>query len=394
MSRVVNRVLNGTLAGYVLAAALAGTATAATEAVVYSFQGGSDGDGPTAGLINVGGTLYGTTFGGTGCGTVFSVTQAGVEKVLHYFSCLGTDGQNPEGGLIDVGGTLYGVTESGGALGAGTVFSITRAGFEKVLYSFGTSGGYDGGTPSGALINVGGTLYGVATNGGANFLGTVFSVTPAGVENVLYSFTGKADGAGPVGGLIEVNGTLYGTTENGGGRCANSGCGTVFSVTLAGVETVLHAFAGSDGSIPVGSLVYIGGTFYGTTEAGGMFADCRSGCGTVFSLTPAGVEKVLHSFGGFPGGRAPYASLLAIADQLYGTAEEGGAQPAAQKMGTVFSITRGGPQAGVMKVLHSFFGTNDGADPYANVIDVGGTFYGTTSRGGAYGHGTVFKVTP
>jgi hypothetical protein len=50
---------------------------------VYSFQGGADGAYPTGGLIDVAGTLYGTTAGGgytgsicggDGCGTVFAVT--------------------------------------------------------------------------------------------------------------------------------------------------------------------------------------------------------------------------------------------------------------------------------------------------------------------------------
>jgi len=51
-------------------------------------------------------------------------------------------------------------------------------------------------------------------------------------------------------------------------------------------------------------------------------------------------------------------------------------------------------QAGLMKILHLFFGTNDSAYPIGNLIDVGGTFYGTTFRDGAYGNGTIFEVTP
>lgn len=45
-----------------------------------------------------------------------------------------------------------------------------------MLHSFGK--GTDGGDPSAALINVGDTLYGTTTLGGANSLGTVFSLTP------------------------------------------------------------------------------------------------------------------------------------------------------------------------------------------------------------------------
>jgi uncharacterized repeat protein (TIGR03803 family) len=66
----------------------AAPAQAATETVMHSFDGrSSDGEGPYAGLINVGGTLYGTTEEGDrdNSGTVFSVATAGVEKVLHLF---------------------------------------------------------------------------------------------------------------------------------------------------------------------------------------------------------------------------------------------------------------------------------------------------------------------
>ena len=60
--------------------------------------------------------------------------------------------------------------------------------------------------------------------------GTVFSVTPAGVETILYSFTGgPADGKYPLSSLLQVSaGMFYGTTTQGG---ANSNGGTVFSIT-------------------------------------------------------------------------------------------------------------------------------------------------------------------
>src|SRR5579862_1942952 len=131
-----------------------------------------DADGgkyPQAPLIDVGGILYGTTNNGGafdspktchgGCGTVFSITTSGVLKVLHSFGNA-QDGQYPDhAGLVDVGGTLYGTTSAGGALGGGTVFSITTDGVENVLHSFGGKG--DGADPSaGTLVELGGKLYG------------------------------------------------------------------------------------------------------------------------------------------------------------------------------------------------------------------------------------------
>ncbi|MFZ0573137.1 MAG: choice-of-anchor tandem repeat GloVer-containing protein, partial [Candidatus Cybelea sp.] len=82
---------------------------------------------PYAGLINVNGTLYGTTYeggGANGGGTVFAITTSGKETLLHSFTGSG-DGEYPIAGLIDVGGTLYGTTPAGGANDGGTVFALS-----------------------------------------------------------------------------------------------------------------------------------------------------------------------------------------------------------------------------------------------------------------------------
>jgi uncharacterized repeat protein (TIGR03803 family) len=103
------------------------------------------------------------------------MTVNGTEKVLHSFGS-GTDGADPEAALIDVGGTLYGTTSEGGAYGLGTVFGITTAGMEKTLHSFGS--GTDGSYPEAGLIDAKGTLYGTTSHGGANGKGSVFALTP------------------------------------------------------------------------------------------------------------------------------------------------------------------------------------------------------------------------
>jgi uncharacterized repeat protein (TIGR03803 family) len=161
-----------------------------------------------------------------------------VEKVLHNFG-KPTDGYNPQAGLIDVGGRLYGTTQWGGSghcqsgsgySGCGIVYSINTSGKEKVLYGF--AGGRDGTHPVAGLIDVNGTLYGTTRNAGANGLGTVYSVSVSDAEKVLYSFTGrKGDGANPVAGLINVKGTLYGTTFEGGMHGSYGGDGTIFALS-------------------------------------------------------------------------------------------------------------------------------------------------------------------
>jgi uncharacterized repeat protein (TIGR03803 family) len=389
------------------ASAFAARAASTNYKVVYSFGAAPDGSYPRASLIDMGGTLYGTTAGGgsnscayypyspyNGCGTVFSITPSGTEKVLYRFGSA-PDGSVPLASLLDVGGTLYGTTAYGGPytcgypgepFSCGTVFSITTSGTEKVLHSFGKRN--DGRYPVAGLIKVKGMLYGTTNGGGANYCayafdilcGTVFSITPGGTEEVLYSFSYGRHPNTPDGSLIDVGGTLYGTTTRG----AAHQDGTVFSVTLRGRVKVLHKFgSGTDGKTPRASLIDVGGTLYGTTGSGGA-----SGYGTVFSITTSGKETVLHSFGTGPGdGESPWANLIDVNGTLYGTTFSGGANGT----GTVYSITTNGTE----QVLHSFgSSSSDGRMPLASLTDVNGTLYGTTYLGGAHNDGTVFTITP
>ncbi len=356
---------------------------------------------PDAALLEVNGKLYGTTFGGgtNGYGTVFAIAS-GKETVLHSFNS--TDGAHPVGMLIEVNRRLYGTTAYGGtgcqaSLGCGVVFRIAKTGKRTIVHSF--SGPPDGAYPQGALINVNGKLYGTTAGGGFHEQGTVYSVTTTGHERVLYSFKGELDGAMPMAGLINIYGTLYGTTLQGGGTgslCVY-GCGTVFSVTTSGREAVLHSFSGPpDGSAPYSGLTNVNGTIYGNTRDGGSMT-CN--CGTVFSIDASGKESVLHRFSRSSDGKYPYASLLNVKGTLYATTSKGGTSNCGSTgCGTVFSITTSGREV----VLYRFRGPpNDGSFPArGGLIDVKGALFGTTAYGGAYmgecgisGCGTAFEVT-
>jgi uncharacterized repeat protein (TIGR03803 family) len=368
--------------------------------VVYRFGREHTGDAPLAGLIEVGGTLYGTTINGgapvrgPGDGTVYSITPKGVEGVLFSFGV--RTGKDPGfGRLVDVKGTFYGTTEIGGTVGhGGVVYGVNSSGSETVLHSFTGGHSTDGQTPVGGLINVNGVLYGVTLSGGGKRIscGTVYSITTSGVEKVLYRFKGAPDGCGPNGELRDVGGTLYGQTGRGGiEQCKEYSqdvdCGTIFSITTSGVEKVLHQFAGgSDGEFPTGQMIDVGGTLYGVTTQGGS-----AGHGTVYSITPSGTEKVLYAFAGGSDGASPQSGLTNVNGTLYGTTRLGGSS----SDGTVYSITT----AGVESVLYSFAGGYDGMFPTAPLHLHDGTLYGTTARGGNSkckngGCGTVFALTP
>jgi len=351
----------------------------ASYRVLHSFENADDGAYPQAGLLDVNGTLYGTTsIGGKGSeGTVFSITTKGNERTIYSFGGTANDGYDPLAGLIDVNGTLYGTTYSGGAHGDGAVFSITTDGVEKVLYSF--AGGSDGADPAAAVLDVNGVLYGTTASGGKSDLGTVFSLTLSGKEKVLHTFGSGTDGSSPEAGLIDVDGTLYGTTSGGG----KTDAGTVFTITTSGKEEVLHDFSdnGVDGVEPLAPLVDVKNTLYGTTYLGGA-----NRAGIVFSITTSGKEKTLHTFGHGSDGYFSVAPLFAVSDTLYGTASEGGKYGAAG--GIVFSLTLSGKE----KILHNFGKSGDGYDPYAGVIAVGSALYGTTLSGGKLELGIVFAL--
>jgi uncharacterized repeat protein (TIGR03803 family) len=346
--------------------------------VLHSFgDSARDGANPSSELIDVGGTLYGTTvYGGSNdAGTVFSITTSGKETVLHSFGA-SRDGANPMARLLNVNGTLYGTTSSGGANSSGTVFSVKTSGAEKVLHSFTSDGN---GVPVAGLIEVGGTLYGTSKGSGA-YSGVVFRITTGGTFTVLHIFGKRApDGTSPAAALLDQNGTLYGTTTGGG----NYGRGTIFSISTAGTEKVLYSFGtngGSDGSQPSSALTDVQGTLYGTTVRGGSHGNV----GTVFSVTSNGAEKVIHSFNG-NGGNQPVAGLKNIDGVLYGTTSMGGAN----NLGMVFSMTTNGEE----KVLHSFSG-GSGVNPVAGLVPVAGTLYGTTYGSVKQHHGNVFSITP
>lgn len=380
-------------------------ATSQTETVLYNLSGETDGVLSNGGLVrDSAGNFYVTTAGGgrNGGGSVFELTTAGTSIVLHSFGAYAGDGRSPTSDLIrDERGTLLGTTQGGGSFGFGTVFRITPVGKEEVLYSF--TGGADGGSPQLArLLNVDGYLYGTTGAGGSSTAcgggcGTVFKLAPDGTQTVLHSFNSVPDGRYPLGGLIrDSEGNLYGTTVWGG----TYGFGTVFEITAAGTESILYSFTGgSDGSQAYGNLSRgKNGDLFGVTLAGGITrGGCKQGCGVVFQVTPQGVETVLLAFPGGTKGLSPRAGLIRDSKgNFYGTTFQGGDLSCKlfdlPGCGTVFELTATGRQ----KILHQFAGgSQDGFGPVGGVVlDSEGNLYGTTLDGGTDGAGVVFEVTP
>ncbi len=385
-----------------------GTSPEVDFKMLYAFKGTPDGAKPLAGVVALNGTLYGTTLNGSsnycsgscggnlcylGCGTVFSVDASGTEHVVYNFKGnFGSahDGSWPFDGLTVLNGQLYGTTSSAGANSDGTVFTVTTAGAESVLYSF--AGGEDGQGPQAALTADKGTFYGTTVYGGGSACGgagcgTVFSVTPAGKEVVIYRFQGGADGERAYAGVTVLGRKLYGATLEGGSGCGSTGCGTIFELRKGGKKRVLHTFSGtSDGAYPNG-LIAVDGVLYGTTEGGGS-----KNSGTFFSITTAGTLTTLYNFTDIPDGNLPGANLIYSGDRFYGTTVGGGTAGD----GTVFKVTKAGKE----KVLYSFTGAS-GSDPQGPVYLFNGKLYSTTTTGGGTGTGcastgcgTIFRLRP
>ena len=248
-------------------------------------------------------------------------------------------------------------------------------------------------TPMARLFSVlvkpvlsGGLAFSLATGGAP--------AAQAASERVVYAFKSKQpDGANPWGALINVQGSLYGTTYFAGeggpiGKCASTyGCGTVFVLSPPAVaggawtESMLYVFkGGDDGQFPLGALTMVGGVLYGATLEGGA-----RDLGTVFALAPptkAGgswTKSLVYSFNGGGDGANPHGSLINVGGTLYGTTHKGGANHA----GTVFALaptSAGGSWTETL--VYSFSGGSDGANPTGGLINVGGTLYGTTHNGG------------
>jgi uncharacterized repeat protein (TIGR03803 family) len=340
---------------------------AGQQTTLHHFDDGSlanDGQNPNGVILGMDGNLYGTTYLG------------------------GSDVNNPEG--------------------LGTIFAATTGGTLTLLHLFGDgSVADDGQLPGGNLVQgVDGNFYGTTTQGGSpvSSSGTVFQMTPLGTITILHQFfdgTVTNDGRFPYGALVQAaDGNFYGTTIDGGSPVFHGiGHGSLFRITPAGAETILHGFGdgtvANDGQNPQTGLVQgLDGSLYGTTDFGGV-----AGQGTVFSLTAAGVYSVLHSFGDgtvandasdpTPAQAQFTPTLIAGPDgNCYGVTEFGGFT----NRGALFQIT----PAGVVTILHSFGdGTvsDDGIYPTGNLIlGTDGNIYGLTGLGGASGNGTLFKV--
>jgi len=369
--------------------------------VLHNFTGGGDGGNPIllAGLAidgqrNLHGATYRGGYGGQdcpyGCGVIFEMSpRAGgkwTERVLFEI----TDPVHQHGFdsplAVDSQGDLYGCTD-----GAGPMFELTPGSPQWNFIPIWPQG-CDG--PVGLLPDGNGNLYGDYVgefSPGANGWTYTDVYTPC-------QQSGCPDGDTPLAPFSwDAKGNLYGTTYWGGYDWPKCYCGVAFQMTPNGDGTwtyhVLHRFAyGNDGAYPYGSLtVDASGNAYGTTTHGGP-----NQTGTVFKLTPTSKghwkETLIYTFPNGNYGVSPGSNLVFdTSGNLYGIA--GSFLYCDGSCGLVFKLTPQKNGTWRYSIVHHFNMT-DGDYPNGLTMDGQGNLYGTTTRGGKYGYGVAFELTP
>jgi uncharacterized repeat protein (TIGR03803 family) len=278
------------------------------------------------------------------------------------------------------------------ALSATATVTVVTAPSYSVLYSFPYS------LESAALTQgTDGNLY------GTNEM-IAYKITSSGTFTQLAQLSSSP--SAPISSLIQASdGDFYGVNSQGDG--------SIFKMDSSGNVTSLYAFpgltyVGSNGLWPWAGLIQgKDGYFYGTTYSGGS-TTCvpdgygvpaygpygyslppwisGSGCGTVFKIDSLGNVIVLYSFSGQNDGNFPQAPLAQGSDsELYGTTSAGGAYG----YGTVFKLST----SGSLQVLHSFSSADGNGPVAALTLADDGNLYGTTSSN-MTGGGEVFELDP
>lgn len=223
-----------------------------------------------------------------------------------------------------------------------------------------------------------------------------FAGSPAPVALHTFACTGSAfqrSGPCPGGGrpnslIIGSDGNFYGAAQASSEGLSQPPGGTVFSVTPAGQFKLLHTFPpGTSNNYPQGENPgYItegpDGNLYGTTLFGGV-----KGQGVLYRVSKQGTGfQVLHQFcsaANCSDGAAGGLLVSATDGNIYGTTAFGGTGGCQGGCGTIFRVT---PSTGAYQVVFNFNGTTDGAFPGGLTPAPDGTFYGFA--------GSMFHYSP
>ncbi len=358
------------------------------------------------------GNLFGMTQGDgpNTYGTVFALTQqpsgSWQNTTLHAFTYADAV---PVGGLVaDAVGNLYGATCGGSPDPSGEVFQLSPlpgGGWNyEVIYEFNNTNGDVADPSTTPVIDAAGNIYGAAKSGGHSRGGGVYKLTPQSdgtwQESVIYNFLGGNHTPTPQSLALGPDGDLYGTLEYGGAQYV----GSIYrlSPSLVGnwTETTILSMSMKTKDSPrlAAGLAFdnagniVGTSLSGATSDGSLFELPHNPDGTW------GPVITIRNFSGADGSRPEGDPIVDSANNIYGTTRDGGTYT----LGVVykFSPNVDGGWTGVL--LHSFGSYfADGRNPHAGpILDSNGNVYGTTYEGGIGGpprsanKGIVWEITP
>jgi uncharacterized repeat protein (TIGR03803 family) len=385
---------------------------------LYSFTGGSDGENPWGGLVQASdGNLYGTTqSGGTyGFGTVFQIAPTGPLTTLVQFESY--NGANPSAALMQgTNGNLYGTTLYGGSGGDGTIFKITINGPLQITGQPADQSAYVGGSALFTVATSGSSpvFYqwqqdGINLTNGGNISGsttatlriTNVTVSDAALYSVIVSNAFNSIVSDDA--VLDVNFSPPDITTQPASQTCVAGTTVMLSVAALGDQPLFYQWqengtnltdggtisGSATSTLTLANVTVANGGNYSVIVSNGLYAvSSDEAVLTVVSVTPPSASMTnLHYFADYGDGAFSYAGLIEGTDgNLYGTAEGGGSS----YDGSIFRMTL----SGELTLLDNFTGGSSGANPYGCLVQATNQyFYGTTSEGGAYGNGTLFRTT-
>jgi uncharacterized repeat protein (TIGR03803 family) len=337
-----------------------------------SFGPKQDTDSPTSPLVlGTDGNYYGTTlraFLGEGDGSVYRMTPDGHLKILHRFR----PDAYPFAVMQASDGALYGTTQGPGRGIGGSVFRLDLDGRFATLHRFDAR---QGATPQAGLVQgVDGALYGSTLATGANDAGgCLYRIAPGDAFQLLVLLPAQTirDPSGTL--LAGDDGLFYGTA---GGGAHGAGC--LFGMSPAGELAVACDFPALGLVEPAGGLVFTGdhAALLGVCQAGGTATTGWQPA--IFAFDGADLVRLLAPPAGPPG---DYTPLTPAPDgaTFYGFASVR-AGPS-----TLFALARDGAWRALAQI--------PGYVAAAPTLAPDGALLGTTTDGGTYGLGSVFRVT-
>ncbi|MDE2125052.1 MAG: VCBS repeat-containing protein [Armatimonadetes bacterium] len=359
--------------------------TSGTLHKVHAFTG-SDGYAPLAPVtVGPSGALYGVTSGGgaEASGTVWTISSASVYSVIHNFQNANTGGSNPAAApTLGNDGKLYLPMGMYGAANCGAIDQVDHSGFSTAFTTFNNPGNN---APQFPLFKAAdGSFYGV-TQAAVFTPAVLYHLSATGVSTTVFSYDTVAPAGSGV--TLAADGNLYGVSGNQvyGAPPGQGGPNVLYQVTPAGVYKVLYTFGltAADGANTQGSPVQAAdGKLYGETEAGGA-----NGCGAIYRMDLSGNETVVFSFNGLDGEEPVGGLTLASNGDLYGVTVLGGANGG----GTVFEITPGA--APTVREVYAFDRITAGAPTGPPMLASDGNLYGATQGGGKAGAGAMYRLT-